>query len=78
MKLQDPIDLLTELGITLNGGYGKFRGRELRFLEASGTLQVGDDDFDRWANSIEWEFGLYHKKEQRVFKRWVENFKGEN
>lgn len=71
MKYKDPIDLLNENGIRLEHGCGIFRGKNLRYIESRGALQIGDDDFDRWANSLSLEFDLYQLKGQRQFLRWV-------
>ena len=68
-------EILAELGITLQYGVGEYHGRAVRYLEDSGILQIGDSDFDRWANSIEIEFDLISKKGQREFLRWIETNK---
>jgi hypothetical protein len=62
---------LAELGIRLEYGVGEYRGRAVRYLEDSGILQIGDTEFDRWANSVEFEFDLMSKKGQREFLRWA-------
>lgn len=67
----DPEELLTELGIVLEYGCGKFKNRPVRYLENSGIFQLSDDNFDRWANSVEQEFDLYSEKGQRAFLRWA-------
>jgi hypothetical protein len=68
---KDPNTLLSDLGIILEYGCAKFKNRPIRFLEEIGVLQVGDDDFDRWANSVGVEFDLLTPKGQRAFLRWV-------
>ena len=71
MKYMNPTELFTEQGIVLEYGCGKYNNRPVRFLRESGVFQVGDNDFDRWANSVEFEFDLYSKKGQREFYNWV-------
>ena len=55
-KSTDPLDVITDLGIKLEYGCGMFNGRPVRYLENLGIFQVGDDNFDRWANSLDFEF----------------------
>ncbi len=72
-KLILPADFLVELAIVIDSaGCGTLKGRNTRLLEI-GVFQIGDDDFDRWANSVELEFDLSQSKGQRQFKRWLEN-----
>lgn len=68
-----PEELLSECGIVLKYGCGKFKNRQVRYLEESATFQIGDEDFDRWANSVESEYDLYSAKDQRSFLRWVKS-----
>ena len=71
-KSTDPLDVITDLGIKLEYGCGMFNGRPVRYLENLGIFQVGDDNFDRWANSLDFEFDLW-LKEMRKFLRWAKN-----
>ena len=70
-----PEQILAELGIHLEYGVGEYHGRPIRFLEDSGVVQIGESEFDRWANSVDCEFDLSAKKGQREFLRWVESNK---
>lgn len=69
--MKTPEELLTECGISLTYNNGTFKNRNIRFLSEIGVLQVGDDNFDRWGNSVELEFDLWTPKGQRAFLRWV-------
>ena len=72
-KSTDPLDVITDLGIKLEYGCGMFNGRPVRYLENLGIFQVGDDNFDRWANSLDFEFDLWLPKGMRKFQRWAKN-----
>lgn len=62
----------SEYGIDLDeDGYGRHAGRQVRYLEHLGLFQVGSEDFDRWANSEEFEFDVLQKKGQRALQRWL-------
>ena len=76
MKLKDPIELLLELGVILEYNCGMLNNRPVRYVEHTGSLDVGEhkSEFDRWANSLEMSFDLLTPKGQRAFIRWV----GEN
>ena len=71
-KYKDPLDLIIEYGIDLKDGCGVFCGRQVRYLDHCGLFQVGDGDFDRWANSEDFEFEIWLPKGQRAFIKWVE------
>lgn len=71
MKIQDPEDLFNELNIKFEYDCGIHRGRAVRYLSEIGVFQVGERDFDRWANSVEQEFDLLMPKGQRAFLRWA-------
>lgn len=74
MKAQPEIEFLETLGIHIDEyGTGKWRNREVRYLKQYGLFQIGDNNFDRWANSVEWEFYIWQPKEQRALERFVEN-----
>lgn len=73
MKIKSPEELFSELGIELEYGCGMYNGINIRYLEHCGKLQTGDDNFDRWANSVDKEFDLLQKKGQREFMRWASN-----
>ena len=64
-------DILEQHHITLGYGCGMFQGRQIRYLEERGLLQVGDDDFDRWANSVELEFEVWQKKGLRQLNKYL-------
>lgn len=66
-------EILSECGIILKYDNGSFKNRPVRFLSEIGVLQVGDDNFDRWGNSVELEFDLWTPKGQRAFLRWVKS-----
>lgn len=77
-KLTSPAEFLTFQGITLDKyGTGTFMGRNTRLLEI-GIFQIGDDDFDRWANSVDLSFDLSQAKGQRQFARWLKDSWGMN
>lgn len=72
MKAKKQSELLEGLDIVLEYGYGRHKGRHVRFLSSCGIFEVGEDDstFDRWANSVELRFDIATKKGQREFIRW--------
>jgi len=74
--MKHPEELFEELGIKFDDdawGYGRFKGRNIRYLEHRGVLQIGerDEDFDRWANSVELEFEVWKSAGQRALTRWA-------
>ena len=70
-KLKSPEHFLTEMTIVVDdAGCGTLMGRNTRLLEI-GIFQIGDYDFDRWANSVDFEFDLTQANGQRQFKRWL-------
>ena len=71
MKVRDLNELFEELGIELKYGCGIFRGKHVRYLRERGVFQVGDSDFDRWANSVDLEFDVWQPKGQRNLRRWA-------
>jgi hypothetical protein len=38
-----------------NSFYGKYMGHQVRFT-CDGAIEIGNKDFDRWANSVAYEF----------------------
>jgi len=46
---------------------GEHRGRKVR-LNCNGTVDIGDDNFDRWANSVEMTILPQKKKFARQFE----------
>ena len=73
-KLRSPKEFLATVAITVDKyGTGTFMCRNTRLLEV-GIFQIGEDaaTFDRWANSVEFEFDLSQSKGQRKFHRWLE------
>ena len=77
MKLKDPYNLLHEAGVTLSDDCGSFKGRCIRYLPHLGRIDIGDNDFDRWANSLELSFDVRQIKGQRQFLKWANTFKEE-
>lgn len=72
MKKRTPESVLRDLSVNFDKyGTGMLNGRPVRYLEMSGLFQVGDDDFDRWANSVELEFDIWLPKGQRQLERWI-------
>ena len=57
-----------ELDCTLNGEHN---GRRVRISRQSGEIQVSDDNFDRWANSLELSFDGKSAEGRRAFARWA-------
>jgi hypothetical protein len=74
MKIRDVNELLTDLGITLEYCCGTYKGRNVRYLEDRGVFQIGNDCFDRWANSVCLEFEVWLPKGQRQLERWAKTF----
>jgi hypothetical protein len=74
MKNNQEIEFLASFGIKLDEwGIGKWHDRHVRYLGHLGLFQIGEKDFDRWANSVEYEFELWQPKGQRQFTRFAEN-----
>lgn len=73
MNYQDPQDLITKTSDRYDpdSGEGMIGGRKIRYLESAGVVQIGDCNFDRWANSVELEFEIWLPKGQRQFSKWV-------
>ncbi len=46
--------------------YFKGHGRRWRINLSTGTLQMGDNDFDRWANSVEASEAIPCSKKQMI------------
>ena len=70
-------ELLDQYSIVMNKTnyfYTKYKGRQLRYLESTETIEIGDNDFDRWANSVELEFEVWKPKGMRQFKKWLKSF----
>lgn len=78
MKLRPHLEIFEKIGIILDGSCGEFsgvfKGRNLRYLENKGIVEIGDNNFDRWANSIEFVFEVWLSKGQRQFMRWAKEF----
>jgi hypothetical protein len=74
-KLTDPRELFLELGIETEYDCGILFGRQFRYLEYSGQVQIGDNNFDRWANSVELTFDIWLEKGRRQFLRWFKDAK---
>lgn len=49
----------------------------IRYLSRCGELQVGDDNFDRWANSVDTVFDVWLNKGMREFDIWLKEKQGE-
>lgn len=69
-------DLFDDLGIRKDIEYSgcsklPIIGRNIRYLPEMGIVQIGDNDFDRWANSVELEFFVWQSKGIRQFVRWL-------
>lgn len=63
---------MDEYQIPLNSeGYGFYKGRQVRYLGHFGVFQVGQEDFDRWANSEDFEFDVKSKSGQRALRKWI-------
>lgn len=76
-KIVDPIVFLESLGIGLDVYHaGKIQNRNVRYLPEYKCIDIGDNDFDRWGNSVELSFDLGTKKGQREFKKWYLTFRG--
>ncbi|MFK5893146.1 MAG: hypothetical protein QM504_07985 [Pseudomonadota bacterium] len=74
-KEKDILLFLKSLGIEFDEyRSARIKNRNARFY--NGYLEIGECDktFDRWSNSGEFGFELYHKKEQRRFRRWNQYF----
>lgn len=67
----DIAELLSEFNVVLEYGCGRYNDRPIRLLEGQGVLQVGANDFDRWANSVDFEFDIRKKSGMRALKRWL-------
>lgn len=68
------LDYLASLDIRLDvHDSGTFKARPVRYLPGQRLFQVGDDDFDRWANSVERSFNLSKRADQRALVRWVKD-----
>ena len=76
-KIKDSYDLLSEIGVTLDKhDTGVYKGRHVRYLDHISSFDVGDNNFDRWSNSLEIRFDLFTKAGQRGLVRWAKNFEG--
>ena len=76
-KIKDPMEFLSELGIEHDDGYGKIFDRYFRYLEECGVIEIADNNFDRWANSVGLSFDIWLSKGQRQFLRWFNEVKNE-
>ncbi len=63
-------DAMEAAGIVLDqdggGLYGEWNGRKVRVIETAMLFEVGDKDFDRWANSV---LGCFHINPNRFGKQ---------
>jgi hypothetical protein len=65
-------DVLTEYDVVLEYGCGTLpNGRPIRYLTSAGLIEIGDADFDRWANSVEEYFDVWLPKGLRAFERYL-------
>lgn len=66
MKHIEIVNCLEECGVSMNRetSTGTFIGRKIR-VNCNNTVDIGDDNFDRWANSITVNFN----PKKKVFKR---------
>lgn len=69
--MKDAYDLFIELGIILEHDVGYYKGKNVRYTEYINRFDVGDDDFDRWSNSLDFSFDLYSEKGQSDFILWA-------
>ena len=72
----NPEEIFFELGIEFNWGCyccGRYKNMHVRYLEREGVFQVGEPDstFDRWSNSVDFEFAIWQPKGMRQFIRWA-------
>jgi len=63
--------LLDSLGISTVYGVGVCGSRRVRYLSKRRVVQTGDNNFDRWANSVEHEFDLTKDAERLKFAEWA-------
>ena len=65
--------LLNEFNLKLNHGYGKIGDRPIRYLEDEGLFQIGETmkTFDRWANSVEYDFEVFKASGIRCLRKWL-------
>lgn len=73
-----PVDTLIWLGIIdhprdINDSL-RIKGRHARFISSISLIQVGESDetFDRWANSVEYEWDLSRSAQRRQFIKWLQ------
>ena len=50
---------------------GTFEGKKIR-LNINGIVDIGDDNFDRWANSVAASFTPHKGRFSRQFKRAIQ------
>lgn len=55
--------------ISCKGIYFSNSSRKFRFLLSSLTLDIGDNDFDRWANSVECSIYFRHLDADLFFRK---------
>lgn len=75
-KIQQIEDFFSGAGIAVkNDGCGAYHGvhkdRQVRYLSNRQAIQVSDDNFDRWANSVEFEFDFHEAKDRRQFIKFL-------
>ena len=69
-------DLFSWIELEFEYGISDFNDRYLRSIGHDGEiLQVSEvkKDFDRWANSVDFEFDLSRKKERKAFIEFIES-----
>ncbi len=65
------IFIVRELGMPLDDyGTCEYKGRHVR-LSCNGCLDIGDDNFDRWANSVDFSFDVVTDKGKRALTRFI-------
>jgi hypothetical protein len=64
------LECLLELGIELKDYSGVVHGRQFRYLPTLGEAQVGIEDFDGWARSVDLIFYVWLPAGRRHFIRW--------
>lgn len=75
MKFECPQELLENLDLFSDDKYHYFRGRLVR-VNRLNRLDIADDDFDRWANSVVMSFDMNTPMGRVEFTEWGYNFDG--
>jgi|DEB0MinimDraft_10_1074344.scaffolds.fasta_scaffold44570_3 hypothetical protein len=74
--ITDDKDFFNRYGISLKYGCGVFKGRHIRLLGL--RVQIGEHDFDRWVNSVEEEYDLGRRSEERAFRKRLQELTKRN